>query len=150
MQRTDLEKLLFGGIFFIANKLETVADRYLARYGLSVKQWMITLVIEEMGDFSPTLSEVSERIGTTRQNVKQIALKLEQKGFVEICRDTTDKRILRLSLTPKCRDFWNTTDEWHLQFICGLFDCLSDAAIETTFEALKTLHDQKLTKTEGE
>ncbi len=39
------------------------------------------------------ISELSERFGTSRQNVKQLALKLEKNGYVEIYTDEKDARL---------------------------------------------------------
>lgn len=48
-------------------------------------------------------------MGSSHQNVKQILLKLEKKGFVTIIVDKNDKRKQRIELTDYCRDFCEKT-----------------------------------------
>lgn len=101
----DLQKYIFGEIFLISNKLQTIGDEFLGE--VTTKQWFLIVVIEEFfKESDPSLSEVAEQMGTSRQNVKQIALKLEKKGFIQINKDQKDNRILRLKITDQCREYW--------------------------------------------
>jgi Transcriptional regulators len=87
--------------FFWSNKFQVIGDQYLGREGITTKQWFLTAMISQFGDKAPTLSEVGELMGSSRQNVKQLALKLEEKGFLTIEKDEQDSRALRLRLTEK-------------------------------------------------
>jgi MarR family transcriptional regulator for hemolysin len=63
------------------------------------------MVIRAGGDHSPSLSEAAEKYGSSRQNVKQIALGLEARGFVRLVPDATDGRTTRIELTERVRLF---------------------------------------------
>lgn len=61
--------------------------------------------INEFFKEPPTLSELALEIGTSHQNAKQIAIKLEEKGFLVVKKDTKDKRVLRLTPTNKIEKY---------------------------------------------
>jgi DNA-binding MarR family transcriptional regulator len=68
-------------------------------------------------------------VGNSRQNVKQLALKLEEKGFLNICKDDRDARALRLRLTDKSREFWERRSKQDDEYIAELFKDLSSEEI---------------------
>ena len=54
---------------------------------------------------SPSLSEAAAAYGSSRQNVKQIALGLETRGYLRLVPDPADGRTTRLALTDKVGRF---------------------------------------------
>ncbi|GGH37008.1 MarR family winged helix-turn-helix transcriptional regulator [Paenibacillus segetis] len=129
---------LFGGIFLLANKLQTIGDSYLKE--VTTKQWFLMMIVEQFGDYHPTLSEVAKEVGSSRQNLKQIALKLQDKGLLIIEKDTKDSRILRLSLSEKSREFWGKRAEQDKDFIMGLFHELSPDEIGAMWSGFHKLY----------
>lgn len=133
--KDELSKYVFGEIFLIANKLQTIGDTFLDE--LTTKQWFLLVVIGEFfKEYVPSVSEVAEKMGTSRQNVKQIALKLEKKGFIEINKDEKDNRILRIKNTPKCIEYWQSRYKKDQQFIEWIF---ADMEAEEIFQILNSL-----------
>jgi DNA-binding MarR family transcriptional regulator len=53
----------------------------------------------------PTLTEAATVYGTSRQNVKQIALQLAARGYLRLEEDATDARATRLVPTEKVAEF---------------------------------------------
>ena len=139
MDITDRQKQIFGGIFLIANKLQVIGDQYLIKDDITMKQWLLTVVISQFQSKPPTLSEVSEIIGSSRQNVKQLALKLEEKEFLSMEKDEEDARALRLKLTEKCEVFWEKRKEQDSDFIKNLFSGLSEKEIITVSKAFNSI-----------
>lgn len=140
MSITDKEKLVFGGIFLIANKLQVVCDQFLGEDGMTTKQWFLTVIISQFGKNPPSLSEVAEKMGSSRQNIKQLALKLEEKEFLQIKKDKQDARTLRLVLTDKCREFWNNRQDKDDTFIRDLFKCLDKEELETIAAGMEKIN----------
>ncbi|NOX87896.1 MAG: MarR family transcriptional regulator [Calditrichaeota bacterium] len=132
-------KFIFGSIFLIAHKWQHKGDQYLAEDNLTTKQWLLLTVIVKFFDSPPTLGQAAKAMGTSRQNVKQIALKLEKRGFVKIKKDEKDSRILRLEVTEKSHRFWENRADRDKEYILGLFENLSDADIEMLSQALKKI-----------
>ncbi|WP_040951913.1 MarR family winged helix-turn-helix transcriptional regulator, partial [Gorillibacterium massiliense] len=79
------QKEIFGGLFVLANKLQAIGDRELGE--ITTKQWFLMMMIEQWGEEPPTLSELAKEMGSSRQNLKQLALKLQEKGFLSIEKD---------------------------------------------------------------
>jgi len=138
----DKQKYIFGGLFLIANKLQVVGDQYLGKDGMTIKQWFLTVMISQFGDSPPTLSEVAELMGSSRQNVKQLALKLEKKSFLCIEKDEQDARALRLKLTEKSNTYWRKREKEDNRFITELFKEFSEDEINVMHSAFKKLIDK--------
>ncbi len=134
--KSELQKYIFGEMFLISNKLQTIGDEFIGE--ITTKQWFLIVVIGEFfKDNDPSLSEVAQKMGTSRQNVKQLALKLEKKGFIDINRDKSDSRILRLRITDSCKQFWvdrYSKDEEFIQFI------FNGMEVEELFQLLTSLN----------
>lgn len=140
-RRIENIKTSFGGLFFAANRLETLCDRYLQPYDLTTKQFFLTIILEQNKDREPalTLTETATMLGTSRQNVKQLALKLQERGFCKIENDINDKRILRLSITEKNLKFWKSIDSKNIEFLKCLFNKFNDDLLESFSTSLKKL-----------
>ena len=82
----------FPLLLFLSRRLEYIADSELKKDDLTTKQYLTVVVIETLYDHSPSISELAQSLSTTHQNIKQIALQLQKKGFIKIERDENDKR----------------------------------------------------------
>ncbi|MDP4091341.1 MAG: MarR family transcriptional regulator [Bacillota bacterium] len=142
MDILEKQKYIFGSIFLIANKLQVIGDQYMAVDGMTTKQWFLTAMISQFGENPPTLSEVAELMGSSRQNVKQLALKLEEKDFLKIEQDKQDARALRLKLTERSREFWDKREDKDNQFIKDLFEDLSHEEIDIISKGFEKLFEK--------
>lgn len=131
MKSLDQQRYIFGSLFLLANKLQVIGDQYLGKDDMTTKQWFLTVMISQFRDNPPTLSEVAELMGSSRQNVKQLALKLEEKEFLRIEKDEQDARALRLKLTEKSQVFWEKRENQDNQFIIELFSSFNEEEINT-------------------
>ncbi|MBR3598354.1 MAG: MarR family transcriptional regulator, partial [Lachnospiraceae bacterium] len=80
---------LLGLLSAFDNRFQAMADNDMKE--ISWKQFFAIICID-MCKESPTVKELAEIMGSSHQNVKQILLKLEKKGFVRIAVDEKDKR----------------------------------------------------------
>jgi DNA-binding MarR family transcriptional regulator len=135
----DNKYVIFALTFMVSNRLQTIGDSFFSE--VSTKQWFVLVVLGIMKGYSPTLNELSEAVGSSHQNVKQLILKLEQKGYVELSKDKTDKRLLRISSTPKSVEFSKEYEEKSGAFIEKLFSNISEADLETTKNVMSTMRD---------
>ncbi len=129
-ESSDKMQFIFGSIFILAQKWQYLGDRELSADKLTTKQWLLLAAIETFFESPPTLSELTDAFGTSRQNVKQIALNLEKRGFLLIEPDEYDRRILRFSVTPKSREFWDKRADRDIEYIRQLFTGLTDDEID--------------------
>jgi DNA-binding MarR family transcriptional regulator len=108
---TDAELLAtraeaFGTLFVLMAHLSRRADSELADLGLTTRQWLLLAVLTNaFPGYSPSLSDAAEKYGSSRQNVKQVALGLEARGFVRLVPDPADARTTRIELTDRVREF---------------------------------------------
>lgn len=96
----------FGRAFVLVGHLTRLADARLADWDLTTRQWLLLAVLA--GAFpgrAPSLSEAATAYGSSRQNVKQIAIGLESRGFLRLVPDGSDGRTTRLVLTDRIRMF---------------------------------------------
>ena len=92
----------FGSIFVVVQQLARRADRELEILDITTRQWLLLAVLTKwFPGRNPSLSEAAERYGSSRQNVKQIALGLEARGFVRLVPDPDDARATRIELTER-------------------------------------------------
>lgn len=115
------QKFVFGSVLIVANRMDTLLERELKEYDLTAKQWFMTVVIDNSFDNIPTIKEVAREMGSSHQNVKQVALKLEQKGLIALERDKTDARVTRLKLTDQSYKFSQIIQSKAAAFTQALF-----------------------------
>jgi DNA-binding MarR family transcriptional regulator len=130
----DVKNLIFelyGNIFLLGRRLEYIVDKELAKDNLTTKQFLMIAVIEKMFDKPPSIKEVADALGSTHQNIKQMANQLERRGFLRIERDDRDRRVLRLKVTDKNRAYWDSRAEEHERFILEIFSGLDEDGVRT-------------------
>ena len=139
MDSLNQQRHIFAELFFLSNKLQTTLDRIFASEGITAKQLFLTIVLQQFGGKAPTMTELAAAMGTSHQNVKQIALKLEKKGFIVMTRDENDKRSLRLRLTEKSTVFWANRVEEGNAFLAELFHSHTEREIDSLYKGLRKL-----------
>lgn len=141
------KKSIIGNLFLLTNKLQVVMDSILAPYDVTAKQWFLTAVLEEFFGTPPTLSELSDAMSNSRQNVKQLVDNLEKKLFLEMEKDEHDRRAIRVKLTEKYFSFCKEIEGDGDNFIKETFEDLTEEEIDTTCRVIAKL-SAKLAKPE--
>ena len=131
------KELLFGLIFMLGNGLQTVCDTKLEE--ISTKQWLAFEMITMYGEEYPTINEVSEAIGTSRQNATQLLRKLEQKGFVKLYPDAADRRKTRIRLTSRAKDIQHRCNQRQKEIMRSLFCGIDAEALQVTAQVLSQM-----------
>jgi len=126
-------------LLLLSHRIEYITDSELKKDGLTTKQFLVVAGIERLFDHSPSISELAEALSTTHQNIKQIALQLENKGFIWIKKDEKDKRTWRLKVTDKNKEYWQSRALEHESVIRSLFASLSDNEIQSFYMLLSKL-----------
>lgn len=101
MHRRELEKMdprfrVFGSLFSLVTRLEIMGNSPDFLGGLTTKQWYLLIHLITFFNEPPTLSALAAEMDTSHQNAKAIALKLQEKGFLELVKDEKDRRTLRV------------------------------------------------------
>ena len=135
----DKRFALFGYFFAMSNRLQTVGDRFYEE--ITCKQFFLIICLRLFENGAPTINELSEIMGCSHQNVKSIAGKLEEKGYLEIRSDSEDARKLRIRLTNKADSLAKKYQKKEVDFIDMLFTGISDKQIEITFKTLEKMEE---------
>ena len=119
----------FAKIFLLNNKLQYIIDKELQKDLLTTKQFLLIAAIEKGFDNPPSVKEVAYALGTSHQNIKQIANQLQRKSFIAMEKDPDDRRVTRLKVTEKNRRYWDSKAGEHEEVVFGLFSFLNEEEI---------------------
>lgn len=135
---TDVE--LFGSSLMFAQQLMMRVAEFLEPFGLTSRQWLLLAVIDKgFPGCAPTISEASAVFGTSRQNVKQVAVQLERRGWLRLVPDPADRRVLRLVLTDRLGVFDDSAVQAdQAAFILSVFGGLSARERRTLLDMVHT------------
>ena len=136
MKRIDYERKIFGMLFKTSNSLQVYLDRLLSDENLTAKQMFLMIVINHFGENYPTLKEVADKSSSSYQNVKQLALKLQEEGYVNIRKDALDRRKSRLNLTEKAAEFWKRREGTDSQEMEKLFSGCDEVSLHIFCEVI--------------
>lgn len=131
---------MFAYFFLITQRMQYVTDQVFQRDGLTTKQWLVSLAIEQGFEYPPSLSEVADMLSSSHQNIRQIANKLEKKGFLEYSKDPEDRRVLRLRLTYKSKEYFESKSDEHLGYVLDIFNGFSDEKIADFHDHIMNLY----------
>lgn len=127
---------LIGLLSAFENRFQAVADSFFEE--ITWKQFFAIICINLCRE-SPTINELSEVMGSSHQNVKQILLKLEKKGFVEMIVDEKDRRKQRIVTTKKCEDFCQRNDQGSKIQMNKIFEGISQEQLITTIQTISQM-----------
>lgn len=130
---------LFGSIFLLANRLQTLGDGYLEE--VTLKQWLLLIMIHVMDREHPSVTEVAGFMGSTRQNVRKMLEALEGKGFVELLANPLDRRTLSVALTPKTEQFFARFQAKGDAFLDQLFAGIPPEELAVTCRTVEALFE---------
>lgn len=119
MNELEQKAYIFGAIFALSNKLQVIGDKFDAN--ITIKQWLFLVGVSKFSE-PPTVSEVANQVGYSRQNAKRMADALQKRGFVTITRDENDARALRIAQTPKCIEYFAARGQRELEFLEEIFN----------------------------
>lgn len=139
---TDIENPFFlvGLLSEFNNRFQTRGDAFFEE--ISWRQCFLLICMNLLGE-PPTIRQLADLSGSSHQNVKQLLLRLEKAGFVELKPDTEDRRKMRIFKTEKAREFEKAHDQPSAAFMQQLFAGVSPEALETTIKTILQL-DQNL------
>jgi DNA-binding MarR family transcriptional regulator len=131
--------MIFGHIFSLSNKLQTLGDR-VDDY-MSMKQWMLVAAITKSGKDSLSMGELAEIIGTSYQNIKKMALILEKQGFLTLQKSPLVSRVVLISITEQCKTYFAERTDIEEQFLLSLFDGIDKKTIQNLYDGILRLHE---------
>lgn len=129
---------LIGLLSAFENRFQAMADKAIGE--ISWKQFFAIVCIN-MCKEAPTLGELSDIMGSSHQNVKQILNKLEDKGFIRFEADATDRRKQRIVLTDTCKAFCSANDKKSENIMARMFADISEGELKNTILTIMKIED---------
>ena len=114
-----IKEELFGTLFVLANRLQVLGDQLDEQ--ISTKQWLLLAVLFKCPERRCTLTQLSSQMGSSRQNVKKMAVILEEKGFLSLEKPKEDKRSVLVSPTLACIEHLKTREAKEAAFIDSFY-----------------------------
>ena len=130
------QAFLLGLLSAFDNRYQAAADAYFKE--ITWKQFFAIICINLCKE-APTINELSDIMGSSHQNVKQILLKLEKKGFISMVSDEKDKRKQRIIVTDFAREFLENNDNngQQSQYVIGrIFEGVDEKSLITTIQTI--------------
>jgi DNA-binding MarR family transcriptional regulator len=146
MSKIDIlekQRFIIAKLFLLPNKFQAIGNQMFAG-DMTLRQWLLTAAVAQYGENSPTLGKVAELMGSSHQNVKQLALKLQKGGFLDIGKDNKDLRVIHLTLTEKSCIFWKRRQEEIRLYFAEIFKDLSDDEIDLLYDCINKLYESVL------
>ena len=128
-----LNYYLLGLLSAFDNRFQAMADRTMGE--ISWKQFFAIICIR-MCRKPPTLGELSDILGSSHQNVKQILLKLEKKQFIAFQPDEKDRRKQRIVLTDRCLEFCEKNNDTGAAVMDRMFNGITREELSATIQTI--------------
>jgi MarR family transcriptional regulator for hemolysin len=139
MNTIDKQKIIFGRLFLLANKTRIIGDRVLSGE-MTIRQWLLTAAIAQLKDNPPTMGEAARLMGSSHQNVKQLAAKLQERGFLMLEKHGEDFRETRLKLTEKNYCFWEKSQAVIRELLTEIFHDFSEEELDSIYQCFVKLY----------
>jgi DNA-binding MarR family transcriptional regulator len=92
-----LVQQIFATIFSLNNKIQENGNKLSTE--MTLRQFMVILAIEHISPENCSYNRIAEKLGTSKQNVKQMVSGLGKKGFISIAANEEDRRAVKVSIT---------------------------------------------------
>ena len=128
---------LFGLLFAFMNRLQAAGDSFYEE--ITCKQWFLLACMNLYSKEAPTANDLSETMGCSRQNVKEILNALVKKEILVLKQDENDKRKQRIYLTAKQKRLAKKYQDKEEDFLKTLFHGISDSDIKKVFQIISKM-----------
>lgn len=101
IRKVTPEQRCFLTLMRTGSRLQAEGDRFFET--ITLKQWLVLAELE-YSEKPRSLADLQRALGTSHQNIRQIAAKLEKKGLITIAPDPNDSRACSVSLAEETED----------------------------------------------
>ena len=138
----DLDEFLPYLLNVLASRVSReLAAVYQDRFGISIAEWRV--IVHLAGSREVSVREIRQRVDIDKSKVSRAAARLEQAGLIEKKANSSDRRLVRLSLTGNGRRMFEGIAPLALAYQTDLLSGLSAAEVAT----FRSVLDRLLTRT---
>ncbi|WPC40096.1 MarR family transcriptional regulator [Clostridium sp. JS66] len=128
---------IFSTIFYLSNKIQIQGDKIDER--ITVRQWMVLLTILHLPEDKASYSQIADKMGCTKQNVKHIIDSLQKKNYVFWEKNEKDKRAVNIRITKECREIMEEYYKKGNEYLEDVFGNFEEKELENLWELLKKI-----------
>ena len=141
MQKINIDRHATAQINMLANKLMLKSSAaYTQNFGIGMMEWRVISVLSSSPNSS--LQSISDILGLDKAAVSRTVKKLEEKKYISIDGDETDKRVYVINLTPKGEQLYEVAADFAIEREKLLLENLSDDEKDQLFNILKILRNK--------
>ena len=130
------KQALFASFFVVQNRLQVSGENIQEK--ISMRQWHL-LAMTEICDKPKTLTNIGKLMGCSRQNVKNLAAALEEKGFI-IFEYGANNSVL-INITECAYDYLSQIGGRQTEILNRLFSHFTEREIDNYFYLQNKLLD---------
>lgn len=141
MQKINIDRHATAQINMLANKLMLKSSAaYTQNFGIGMMEWRVISVLSSSPNSS--LQSISDILGLDKAAVSRTVKKLEEKKYISIGGDTTDKRVYVINLTESGQQLYEIAADFAIDREKQLLENLTDDEKDQLFSLLKTLRSK--------
>ena len=129
---------VYATLFSLTNKLQIRGDERLE--GLTSRQLMTMIAIIHLPEDETTLNNIARKLGTSKQNVKQLVANLENRNYVVTLPSEQDRRSYNIRITEPGKESLLKNGEIGNNLFLDMFKDFSTEELETLWGLLKKLY----------
>lgn len=107
---------------------------------LTVKQFLTLLGICHIEEGGANYNRIAYKLGTTKQNAKQLVSTLERKGYVTVTQSMDDKRAVNVQVTDNAKKTIELSMSQSKDFLEQIGRNLTEAEMELLWKLLMKLY----------
>ena len=128
----------YATLFSVSNKLQVQGDRELG--AMTSRQVMALIAAVHLPEGGASLNGIARKMGTTKQNVRQLVSAMERKGYVSVLASDTDKRAYCVEMTEEGQRVFVDCYMRGMSFFEKIFHEFSENELEVFWNMLKKLY----------
>ncbi|MCJ8161262.1 MarR family winged helix-turn-helix transcriptional regulator [Acinetobacter zhairhuonensis] len=141
MQKIIIDRHATAQINMLANKLMLKSSTaYTQNFGIGMMEWRVIAVLS--GNPNSSLQIVSDLLGLDKAAVSRTVKKLEEKKYISVDGDNTDKRAYVLNLTESGKQLYEVAADFAIAREQLLLEELDEAEKNQLFHLLKKLRNK--------
>lgn len=139
VESSDLIRLWLR-LLSCAKRIEDqVQSRLRARFGISLARFDYLAQLDRAGGGPLTMTELGQRLMVSGGNMTGLTDRLQREGLVERRGDPADRRVQRISLTPRGRALFTDMASVHRDWIIDILQGLDRESVEQLMAGLATV-----------